>query len=101
MRRTGSRSNWREARNRAAPVWGWDGNLVAPTFTPSYLTRRRRPKGHTNDNPAPAGYDGLYVEEVCHSFLTCGVWGFLGDSTHHLAGQNVPMVPLPDWLADE
>ena len=35
----------------------------------------------------------------CHSFLVDGVWQFLGDSAHALAGQNVPMVPLPDWLA--
>lgn len=34
----------------------------------------------------------------CHSFLRNGVWEFLGDSAHHLAGQNVPMVPLPDYL---
>ena len=35
----------------------------------------------------------------CHSFLRTGVWEFLGDSAHHLAGQSAPMVPLPDWLA--
>lgn len=34
----------------------------------------------------------------CHSFLRAGVWDFLGDSAHDLAGQKVPMVPLPDWL---
>ena len=34
----------------------------------------------------------------CHAFLRNGVWDFLNDSAHHLAGQQVPMVPLPDWL---
>jgi hypothetical protein len=34
----------------------------------------------------------------CHSFLKNGVWEFLGDCAHPLAGQNVPMMPLPDWL---
>jgi hypothetical protein len=34
----------------------------------------------------------------CHSFLRAGVWEFLSDSAHSLAGQNVPMVPLPDFL---
>lgn len=34
----------------------------------------------------------------CHSFLRNGVWQFLGDCAHDMAGQNVPMVPLPDYL---
>lgn len=34
----------------------------------------------------------------CHSFLREGVWEFLSDSTHELAGQSVPMVPLPEYL---
>lgn len=36
----------------------------------------------------------------CHSFIRDGRWEFLADSTHTLAGQTVPMVPLPDWLTD-
>lgn len=35
----------------------------------------------------------------CHSFIRDGHWEFLTDSEHELAGQTVPMVPLPDWLA--
>lgn len=31
----------------------------------------------------------------CHSFLRAGVWQFLGDSSHALAGQQAPMVPWP------
>lgn len=34
----------------------------------------------------------------CHSFLRAGVWEFLSDCSHSMAGQNVPMVPLPDWV---
>ena len=34
----------------------------------------------------------------CHSFIRNGQWQFLSDSAHRLAGQTVPMVPLPDWL---
>lgn len=37
----------------------------------------------------------------CHSFIRDGQWQFLSDSTHHLAGQTVPMVPVPDWLVAE
>jgi hypothetical protein len=65
--------------------WGWNGDLERPTFTPSLLTRM-----------TIAG-----VENVCHSFVTDGVWNFLGDCTHDKAGQFVPMVDLPAWLAKE
>lgn len=63
--------------------WTWDGNETAPTFSPSILvqwqiTGRR--------------------EERCHSFVRAGQWEFLSDCTHALAGQTVPMVPIP---ADE
>ena len=34
----------------------------------------------------------------CHSFIRNGHWEFLGDCAHSLAGQTVPMVPVPDWL---
>lgn len=63
------------------PVWTWDGNVESPTFSPSMLVRWG---------------DG----EVCHSFVEAGRWRFLDDSTHALAGEvGVPMLPLPDWLA--
>lgn len=59
--------------------WQFDGNLEAPTFSPSFLHR-----GHFNDK------DG-----VCHYILTKGVLNFCGDSTHELAGQTVPLPDLP------
>lgn len=66
------------------PVWKWNGDLVKVTLSPSILTR--------------------YVLEdkqfVCHSFLRDGVWEFLNDCTHSLAGQKVPMSPLPLWVLD-
>lgn len=61
------------------PAWGWDENLEAPTLTPSILTHG-------------AG------EWRCHSFLRAGVFEFLGDSSHPLAGQHVPMPDLPEWV---
>jgi len=76
------------------PVWGYNGNPDAPTFTPSILVTYRHPKGHTNDNPAPVGYNGEYVNDICHSYITDGKIQFLGDCTHKLAGQTVD---LPDW----
>lgn len=59
-----------------APSWTWDGNLEAPTLEPSILTR--------------------HGDQVCHSFLRAGVFEFLGDCTHRLAGQRVPLPELPD-----
>lgn len=66
-----------------APAWTWDGNLEAPTLSPSILSR--------------TGPDG---ERVCHSFLKAGVFEFLGDCTHSMAGQHVLMLDLPDWVLD-
>lgn len=72
-----------QAAHRINNTWDWDGNREAPTFNPSILT-----------------YGGS-DQKRCHSFLRAGVWEFLTDSTHDLAGQQVPIVDLPDWLAQE
>ncbi|MFV9651671.1 DUF6527 family protein [Pseudomonas citrulli] len=64
--------------NGPGPRWGWNGNVEAPTFTPSILVRYT-----WSDGP-----------RVCHSFVTGGRIQFLDDCTHHLAGRTVD---LPDW----
>ncbi len=64
------------------PQWEWDGNLIRPTLSPSILTGR--------DSP-----------DVCHSFLKDGIFDFLGDCTHSLAGQKVELPDLPTWVTDE
>jgi hypothetical protein len=61
--------------------WAWDGNVEAPTFTPSMNIRV---------NFAPE--DGGPI--VCHYFLRAGRIEFLGDCSHALANQTVA---LPDW----
>ena len=61
-----------------APSWDWNGDVEKPTLSPSILTK------HDNF--------------VCHSFLTDGVFHFLSDSTHALAGKSVPIPDLPHWL---
>ena len=66
--------------HRITDAWGWNGSETAPTFTPSILQT--------------GGSRGIR----CHSFLVDGVWQFLGDSTHAMAGQHVPMVALPEWV---
>lgn len=64
------------------PVWEWNGDLERPTTDPSILV--------TGDR---AG-----VKTRCHSYLRDGVWEFLDDCTHPLAGQRVPLPDLPDWV---
>ncbi len=61
------------------PVWGFNGDFVRPTFTPSVLVT------------------GGTRTRVCHVFITDGEISFLQDCTHALAGQKVPMVPRRDW----
>lgn len=63
------------------PQWSFDGDLEAPTVNPSILTR--------------------YNDGVCHSFMRAGALEFLGDCTHSMAGQTVPLPPLPDWVVEE
>jgi hypothetical protein len=59
-------------------AWTRTGTDDAPTIRPSILVR-----GHE------AGEDTR-----CHIFVTGGQIQFLGDCTHELAGQTVPMVSL-------
>lgn len=66
------------------PTWGWNGDLVNVTLTPSVLTHSTRGEER--------------AEFRCHSFLQNGQWQFLSDCTHALAGQTVAMLPLPDWV---
>ena len=61
-------------------MWEFDGNYESPTFSPSMGANL---SGWSEHHP------------VCHSFVRNGVWQFLGDCTHHMANQNVPMIP-PD-----
>lgn len=67
------------------PSWTWDGNAERPTLSPSILTRYETPE----------------KKNVCHSFLRNGVFEFLNDCTHSLAGQKVPMPHLPEWTEEE
>lgn len=70
---------------RIDDTWQFNGNVDCPSFSPSLLTEYGRIRG---------------VEKRCHAFIQAGRWEFLADCTHHLAGQIVPMVPLPDWFVN-
>lgn len=62
------------------PNWGFNDDVEAPTFTLSLLVTR--------------------PGSVCHSFITDGNIQFLGDCTHALAGQTVPMPDMPASYTD-
>lgn len=64
------------------PRWDWNGDMQRPTFSPSILVTwdwgERREK------------------KVCHSYVRDGQIQFLGDCTHQLAGQTVPLPAIED-----
>lgn len=73
------------------PYWDWNG-ATDETFTifPSLLCN-----ANAEPDQVAAGH------HRCHSLIRNGRWEFLADCTHALAGQTVPMVPVPDWLVRE
>lgn len=60
------------------PKWWFDGNIEAPTFSPSVRVSAKYPDGG----------------RVCHHFVRHGQIEFLGDCTHAFRGKTVP---LPLW----
>lgn len=66
--------------------WSFDGNIEAPTFAPSM---------NITNGPFPVGSSRAGKTEVCHYFLREGKIQYLGDCTHELAGQTVPLPDIP------
>lgn len=58
--------------------WLWNGDVYAPTLTPSVCTRM----GHADH------------ETICHSWVREGRVEFLGDSTHEHAGKTLDLLPV-------
>lgn len=63
----------------APPEWTWNLDTEKPTLSPSILT-------WTGDRQSPT--------RRCHSFVRDGMVQFLGDCTHELAGQTVPLLDI-------
>jgi len=63
-------------------AWSWNGDEENPTLNPSLLVT-----GEFGGDPLR-----------CHSFIREGRIEFLGDCTHALAGQTIP---LPEWQGFE
>lgn len=65
-----------------SPSWDWNGDQEKPSLSPSILT-------------------SMGEGRVCHSFLKDGVFVYLSDCSHDLAGMTVEMPDLPDWMLKE
>jgi hypothetical protein len=77
--------------------WGFNGDFERPTFTPSILVQGKKlvrdtAGKWTGEWERDAG--GNLIPTVCHSFVTDGQISFLGDCTHALRGQVVPLQPI-------
>lgn len=69
-------------RSARPDLWGFNGDLDRPTFTPSLLWQTSR-------------WDGQQARpHTCHSFVKDGRIQFLGDCTHALAGQTVDLLDI-------
>lgn len=81
--------------------WTWDGNEDAPTIDPSIRVTAVQWKINDRFYRPTHGKVESGEKTCCHSFVRAGQWQYLDDCTHELAGQTVPMVPIPvDWLDD-
>lgn len=77
--------------------WEWDCNLEAPTLSPSLKVTGVQ-WDESSGFHKPNHHVGAGQETCCHSFVKAGRWEFLGDCTHALAGQTVPLPPVPNWI---
>ncbi len=66
--------------------WKFNGDLLSPTFSPSYLLKYSRYKKNK----------GLkeWEDMICHSFITAGKIAYCSESTHDLKGKTVD---LPEY----
>ena len=85
-------------------IWSFNGNVNAPTFSPSLLVRSGHYAPYKKESDACwCTYDQEHPEEpsgfscyICHSFVTDGKIQFLGDCTHHLKGQTVELPEIEE-----
>ena len=77
---TGEPVDSKELPESHRPLWVWNGDKVKPTFRESLLY----PEIYQNNG------NGNKIGR-CHLFVTDGVIQFCSDSTHALAGKNVPL----------
>jgi hypothetical protein len=82
---------WTKKRNTLNAVWSFNGDMEKPTFSPSLLIKFTRDLTDAEHTKIMSGEPVNIPPTVCHSFIREGRIEFLGDCTHALAGQTVPM----------
>lgn len=83
-------------------TWQFDGNLDAPTFSPSvlitsghFLPGWKWPNCWCTYNASHPDKPAVFKCSRCHTFIKGGMVQFLPDCTHALAGQTLPLPDLP------
>jgi hypothetical protein len=64
------------------PRWTFNGNIEAPSFSPSMREFYRAKDGGE--------------KTLCHYFLTDGIMKYCGDSPHDMAGKEMPLADIPE-----
>jgi len=70
-------------------AWKFDGDVDAPTFSPSVRHSWGKFVGET----------WVKNSDICHYFIRGGQIEFCADSTHALAGKTVALPPVPGAAA--
>jgi hypothetical protein len=73
--------------------WEWNGSVESPTLSPSIKVTWHKTKNEGTERVTDD--QGQDVMHVCHTFVRDGQIQYLGDCTHSLAGQTVPLTELP------
>lgn len=86
-----------QVRTEGFSVWGFNGDVDRPVFTPSVLVT------YPANPDADEEFREWRTERRCHTFVghsgaQPGEVIFLGDCTHALAGTVQPLPDLPDYL---
>lgn len=68
--------------------WIFDGNVEAPSFSPS-MNIQVNPRSHAHYAPEAGS-------SACHYFVTAGRIIYCADTTHALSGQTVDLPDFPD-----
>lgn len=97
--------HWCPACEQTHPLpdgWTFDGNLESPTFSPSFKHSGKQAVFVAGrwTGEWKRGADSKALDYCCHYVLTGGVLNYCGDCTHAMAGQSVPLPPLPDFSTD-
>jgi hypothetical protein len=92
--------------HHGADGWSWNGNVDRPTFEPSVLVTgghyaagfKQGDRCWCTWNAEHPNDPSSFTCQRCHTFIRDGMVQFLGDCSHELAGQTLPLPDLPEHL---